>query len=464
MYRKNLHSTTGISPVKSNQLNYSNIFSFSAFDRIISQKGNRPSAVAFLLLITALLFVGCESPGSVGEGIGTGEESVETTNLIVDTYSVLKENSYSGRLQYTALGYFEDPVFGTINSVALLKPDISRAQADTLKHGDKMYLRLILSSSFYGNENSTSSFEVFEAGEIWRGTQLRYNNQVSVNYSSKVGEFQVADEDTLEIEMSREWSDRFIDFYNESASNRDSLYVRNFPGLAIVPSENNQKIHFLKHAEEEEGDLVTGFLVESFTESDDDENGNGNGEDNGDENDDNGDAEEEEEGIETIRLRDWGASFIRTDEQEVEENIVLHSTERVLKIETDLPVQDLRNKNIVNAQLILTKDENSLGQSPGIVRPGADLVRINVFNGQPRDLMAEIFTVDPVFFAVLEDNQDTFKIDITDHILDKIHGDTADRNLFLTIQNVDGIIYSSSFIGSDGPDNLKPRIVITSVR
>jgi hypothetical protein len=485
MYRKNLHNTTGISPVKSNPLNYSNVFSINNKSKFLN-KGSRSSVVAFLLLITALIFLGCESPGTVGEGIGTGEESVESLTVNVENYEILEENTYSGRLAYTALGYFEDPVYGTLKSIALLKPSISRGQVDTLQHGDKMYLRLILSSNVYGDENSVSSFDIYEADEIWRGTQLRYNSEIEVNYSSKVGEFQIADEDTVEIEMSQEWTDRYIDYYNETASNRDSLFVQNFPGLAIVPSENNQKIHFLRHAEEEEGDLVTGFLVESFAETDEDDengNGNGNGDDNGnDNNDDNGDDNDndndndngdngeddengvEEDGRERLILRDWGASFVRSNAPENAGNLVMHSAERVLRIGTDVPVDDLKNKNIVNAQLILTKDNSPNEMYPNITRPLNDLIRINVFNREPRDIMAEIFTVDPAFFATIEDDEDTFKIDITDFILDKVYGDVEDKMLYLTIQNVNGILYSSTFFDSQARDDLKPRIVITAVR
>ncbi len=415
---------------------------------------------AFLILIFSVtIFMGCESPGLVGDDIITEDDTIETFTYIVDDLNILQENAFSGRLPNTALGHLQDPLYGTIKSTALLKPEISRAQVDTILDNTKIFLRLIFNSTIYGNESSVSEFEIFEAGEIWRGNQLRYNREIEVDFGSKVAEFQVAQQDTVIIELSEEWTQKFAGYLNNDSADRDSLYRNNFPGLAIVPSENNQKVRFLKNIPQEEGELITSFLVDTTSAQliDPDENGE---EDNGN----NADPV-----LAQLGVRDWGASFIRTNEPEYETGIVLHNGERALLIDVSIPKDVLKTKNIVNAQLVMSKDFGPESLFPGILRPRTNLARVYVFNQKPADLMGEIYTTrvldNPnVFTAILGEDEETFRMDITQHILNEVYGSIENRKPFLTIQNINGLIYSSRFYDANAPDNLKPRIVITTLK
>lgn len=415
---------------------------------------------AFLILIFSVtIFMGCESPGLVGDDIITEDDSIETFTYIVDDLNILQENAFSGRLSNTALGHLQDPLYGTIKSTALLKPEISRAQVDTILDNTKIFLRLIFNSTIYGNESSVSEFEIFEAGEIWRGNQLRYNREIEVDFGSKVAEFQVAQQDTVTIELSEEWTQKFANYFNNDAADRDSLYRNNFPGLAIVPSENNQKVRFLKNIPQEEGELITSFLVDTTSAQliDPDDNGE----------DDNGNNATEPE-LALLDVRDWGASFTRTDEPEYDTGIVLHNGERALLINVSIPIDSLKTKNIVNAQLVMTKDFGPESLFPGVLRPRTNLARMHVFNQAPADLMGEIFTfgqTNPnVFTAILDEGEETFRMDITQHILDEVYGRIETRKPYFTIQSINGIIYSSRFYDANAPENLKPRIVITTLK
>ncbi|TVR18792.1 MAG: DUF4270 family protein, partial [Balneolaceae bacterium] len=453
MYPKNLHNTTGISPAKISRQSYLHFF-LEYFT-----KGSRSSIAAFLLL-AAFTFMGCDSPGSVGEEIISGSDGVTAESLFPENFTVLDQNTFSGRLPNTALGHIDDPVYGKITSTALIKPGLSRAIVDTIREDDSVYLKLIFQSEVYGNRNSVSNFTIYEANEIWRGNQLRYNLEVDVNFARQIGAFEVSDEDTVLVELEDMWLQEYISFFNSAEANRDSLYRNTFKGLAIVPSESNQKIRFLRHLAQEQGGAITSILVESPEQPDD--NGDGDGDE---ENGENGnDEEEEEEQLRFIDLRDWGASFTRSVFTTDENVLTVHNTENVVKFLPDLPVDRLSSRNIVNARLILSKDTRAESMYPAILRPRANQLRAHLFTSEPADLPGEIFTRDARFVSVIEEDEDTFSIDITEYILDEIFGDSPGRALYLTIQSVNGIIYSTTFYDQNGPENKRPRLVITSVR
>jgi len=455
MYRKNLPIITGKFPAKINRFNCSKYDSgFWNGIHFFSTKGSRFSIAAFLLLITAFLSVACETPGSVGNDIVEDDENVLSETLFLDDYSIIEENSFSGRLANTPVGYFEDPLFGTINSVALLKPSITTSDVDSIREEDSMSLRLVFDSIIYGDSLASSEYEIYEVGEIWRGAQLRYNNEVSINMANKVADFEIsATQDTMIVELSDSWTRKFAEFFNpvpgQSPAVRDSTYINNFPGLAIVPSRQNKNIRFLKTqitddtSDDGEEEVITSFLHESMLQ-------------------DGGDEDEDDSGPEIIDVRDWGASFTREGESNNFGDFFLHNSERALKIHPNIP-DKFSSKNIVNAQLILSKNINPQKSTPGVVRPNTNLLRAHVFDEEPSDVMAEIFTSEPNFATSLDDTSNAFLMNITQFVLDDAFGDVEDRLLYLTIQSVNGLIYSTHFFDPASDDLRKPRIVITYV-
>ena len=454
MYRKNLPIITGKFPAKINSFNCSQNNS-SFFDRTHrnSNKGSRFSVAAFLLLISAFLSTACESPGSVGDDIVDDDENVVSETVYLNDYSIIQENSFSGRLVNTAVGSVEDPLYGTMRSVALLKPSISTTEVDTILQNDTITLRLIFNEEIYGDSLATSNYEIYEVGEIWRGAELRYNEEVPINMNNQIAQFQVqATQDTVIVDLSQDWTDKFAEFFNSdpdlSSAERDSIYINNFPGLAIVPSAGNQNIRFLKTLETEEEvpdeeELITSFLFESTVQEDDDD-------------------DEEDDGPDIIELRDWGASFIREDGSEDFGEFFLHNSERALKFQPDLP-EELASKNIVNAQLILSKNTNPQQNTPFVARPNTNLLRAHVFNDEPSDVMAEIFTTPHNFATSLNDTSNAFLMDVTQYVLNGVYGGLTDQSLYLTIQSVNGIVYSSYFFDPNSEDFRKPRLVITYV-
>ena len=264
---------------------------------------------------------------------------------------------------------------------------------------------------------------------------------------SKIGEFEMAGEDTVLVPLSDTWAAKFAQFFNLDTDDRDSLYIRNFPGVAIVPLEGNQNIRFLKNNftdPDSNTEQITSFVL----------------------NPRDGEEEEDDDDLQDrlISVRDWGGSFTRTSEPEFESTFTIHNSETVLKLQITLPETELADKNILDAKLILTKSASSL-LPPGFERPLTDLIRANEFAEEPEDIMAEIFSSNPTFFVALEDDESqTFKLDITQHIVDKIYGEDLNRKLYLTTETVVGTLYSARFFNSTTADSTKPRLVITYVQ
>jgi hypothetical protein len=172
--------------------------------------------------------------------------------------------------------------------------------------------------------------------------------------------------------------------------------------------------------------------------------------------------EEEDTGPEIISVRDWGASFIRNNGSEEFGDFYLHNSERVFRFQPNLP-EDLASKNIVNAQLILSKDNAPQKNTSFVARPNTNLARVHVFDEQPNDVMAEIFTTETPYVTMLSDTSSAFLMNITQPILNEVYGEVKDRGFYVTIQTVNGLIYSSHFFDPNSADIRKPRIVITYV-
>jgi len=408
-----------------------------------SYKGGHFLTSAFILLLTLATLSGCDTSGSVGSDIISDEGGTSTTTVDVDNITLLDTPTFSGRLPHSSIGLFEDPAYGRLESSAVIKPVISKAQVDTLTESNSMLLKLIFNPTVYGNENTVSEFEIFEVDEVWRGTQLRYGDDLAINRQNKVGEFLLtADEDTATVELSDEWKESFAEFFNSISADRDSTYRQNFTGLAIVPSQNNEVIRFLKHAAEEEEDEITSFIVRSTSVNDD------------------GEEVIEDE---ILDARDWASVFSRSNEPPSNNSFIVHNTNNVLRIKIELPLEELSGRNIVNAQLFLYKNSIPENSTPSITRPALTQVRAHIFDEQPDDVMADIFTTNANFFTNTDEDEDElFNINITQFVLDEVYGSQENRELYITIQSVNGILYSTRFFGTSD-DTLNPKIVITTV-
>lgn len=450
MYLKNLLTITGRSPEKTSDL-FVDFLTLKNKNEDFASKGSRCSVAAFLLLCIVLTAAGCDSPAPVGSDLDPDKEDITTQTFGSGSISTINANSYTGHLVYSSIGYVEDPAYGTLKAAALLKPSISKSEADSIGDDDELILKLVFEDVIYGDEAATSTFEIFEVDGPWRGNELKFGDEVAIDFSSKVAEFDVSDQDTIEVTLGSEWTQKYLEFYNASAD-RDSLYKHNFRGIAIVSSESNSKLHYLSHELDIEENsnpnqppvtipgTAVSMLVSRSEPSDDDE---------------------DEDLI--LSMRDWGTTITRTNEPAYTENYVLHAPETVLKVDLDFPKDELESNTIVNAQLIFGVDPSPAENYPSVVRPEVTTMRGFALPEEPSDLRDELFLNNARLPGTYDEDLNIFTVDITDYILNDIFGDNEPRDIYISLPE-DGLMYSTQLFDENGPENMQPRLVITSVK
>ena len=438
MYQINSQNTTGQSP--ETRINYSEP---NTYRNLISSaiKGSRSWISAFMVLITFLSISGCDNEGVVGEGLNPGGERIETNTYFINNIEVLEGNSFSGRLGNSAVGIVDDPAYGTIISSSLLKPTINPTGVDEMQQNYTLKLQIEFNPLKYGEENSVSEYEIYEISERWRGQQITYNNPILIDVDSqRLGSFQVTDETSVEVAIDEDWVDRYRKYFNSEAADRDSVYRFQFHGLAVVPANQNRKIDFMRHepaSSDTAGTRITRFLMHN----------------------------EQDSLIADIPLLDFGTSMERTDVPERDGNFVLHNTmENILKVDLGIDPEEFRGKEIVNAQIIFDIDPTpSNTVPPGFTRPGTDLVRYHFFRSDPLDLSSELFARSPANFASLNEEQQQFKLNVSNYFIDTMFGDIELTPLYFTNQSNNGLFYSTTLLGTEAPENQRPRLIITTI-
>ncbi len=440
MYRKNSQTTTGQSPEK--RTNKLSLFQPTGDTSVCSRikKGSRSAITAFMVLALFFSISSCENEGVVGGELTDGEERVETTTYDVDDISIVSDNGFSGLLAYSAMGIVNDPVYGTVTSSSLLKPSITQNEIEDFAGDYSLNIVLQFIPRSYGDSTSTSQYNIYEIDERWRGREIQYNDPVAINESTLIGSFQVSDEDSITVPINPNYTERFRQFFNDTTALRDSLYRFEFPGIAIVPEDQNTKIDFLRHQgaiDDTSSTAVTRFIVENSEDS----------------------------VVATLPVLDHGNSMNRTNIPDNTDGFVLHNTmENILNVGLDFESEQFDGKEIVNAQLIFNVDTGPENTSPvGFTRLDNDLLRGHTFDTEPLSLHSEIFVQDADVGGILDEEEDVYRISVTQYILDQIYGETESTPLYITNQANNGLYVSTKLMGTDAPENLRPRLIITTI-
>jgi len=443
MYQTNSQNITGQSPEK--KINSSNSFRSPVHRNLLIpvKKGSRSLITAFMVLGLLVIFSGCDNEGIVGEGLNPPAERVVTTTYDIDDIEIIEDNGFSGRLTNSAMGIVDDPVYGLITSSALLKPSINVEDLDEIPEDYRVRLKIEVNPLKYGNELSVSEYNIYEINQRWRGREITYNTPVSYDDTNLLGTFQLTDESSLEVDLDQDWVIRYKEHFNSESSERDSLYRFEFPGLAIVPANQNQKIDFIRtqsSATSNDNDTtetrITRFLVEN----------------------------EQDSLIADVPLLDHGTSMVRSNHPD-SDDLVLHNTmEHIMKVDLGLDPQEFESKEIVNAQLVFTINSEPDNTAPGgFLRPQPELIRAHFFGSEPLDLASEIFTRSASVGANLSEEEQQFKVNVTSYFVDKLFGQANRTPLYFSLQTNNGLFYSTTLHGINAPENVRPRLIVTTI-
>ncbi len=442
MYHKNSQTTTGQSPETMNKNSTEQHAPPFHFISNSVKKGSRSLIAAFLFLPLALSSISCEDSGMVGSGIDTDDEKITTTEIEITDLEILSGNGFSGQLGSSSLGQVEDPFFGDLFSIALLKPSITLdPDLETFDDDFEMRLRLVFNPLKYGDETSVSEYNIYEANQRWRGREITYNTPISFDETNLIGSFNVTDETSVDVDLNEEWVNRYRDFYNSEAADRDSVYNFEFPGLAIVPANQNERMDFLRHqpaSSDTAGVRITRFIIENV-----------------------------EDTVQIdMPLMDWASSMTRSNAPEsTDEYFVLHNTlENVLKLTLDIDEDQFVGQDIINAQMVFYTDPDVESTTPvSFNRPNPTLLRAHIFDTEPLDVTAEIFTSQAISSSTKNSDEGAYQVNVTNNLLSNLYGDRDLLPIYFSLQNTNGLLYSSQFINENGPANRTPRLIITTI-
>ncbi|WP_421773217.1 DUF4270 family protein [Gracilimonas sp.] len=386
------------------------------------------------LLTLVIIFNGCEDPGSVGS------DFVERPRLTFDTLSIsqteaLSYNAYSGRLSFIPFGKYSDQLFGEVDVLSLVQPSINPPVDDSIDVDENFQLKMRIqldSLPHYGDTLSQSNFNIYEISSDWRGRSIRIDDEIQ--YSNQVGSFTVGDEEDIIVDLSQDWVDRYKNFYfNESASS-DSLYANQMKGLALVADQNNSRISFARTSN-------FNFMIVNGVESDTTD-------------------------TISVPLMDWGFTLERTGAVNSPNTFPLHSTlEGMMKITmpNDVLKEESQSENIIRADLVFYEAEDEMSQSLSANHNRPPVNFLNLY------LEPDIEPVYEYQFGATIGSSDTdigdgvFKINITNYVNSVLFGEQSEDELVIGTRSTPGQLRSTLIYDFTAPENLRPKLIITSL-
>lgn len=389
------------------------------------------------LIAVTIIFIGCDDPGSVGsEYVNKPELTFDTLNI--EQAEALNYNGYSGRLGFIPTGQYSDALFGDITVTSLLKPNRTPSIPDSIEVEDDFALKLMVrvdSLEAYGDTLSTSNFAIHEITSTWRGNALTIDDKIEVG--DQVGQFSLdANQKEAVVDLSDAWVNEYKNWYNSTDTNADSSYNYGFGGLAIVSEQGNSKISFVRSD-------VSNFMLINGMESDTTDTVN-------------------------IAFRDHGFVLDRggAEEQMPANTFPVHTTlEGMLKVA--LPIdsleQEIQTSNIIRADLVVYEAVEELESSlpANHQRLGLSVLNLDVLE-----------TIDPVYeyqFGEVDfggssaSDEPYYKVNITNYVNNVLYGSEERDELILGAGSASGAIRSSLFYGITAPEDVRPKIIITSL-
>ena len=403
--------------------------------------GKAPSILIILASMLMLQVAGCSDSGSVGGGLpGTGSQ-IESDSLEVSGVQVETIVPFSGAINFFSVGQFQDPLFGDLNAVGYIKP-VLPAKDNDFFFGSNMTLQLAINdNTIYGDTLSAARYDLIELAEIYRGTSFRLNDELEFSPAPVVGSFTVQNnEDSVAVSLSSRWVSKYREFYNSEDADRDSLYRRQFLGLAIVP-QNSAKIISINAVESRFR------VIESFI----------------------GDPEEADVDTLNIGFRESAYGLDRTNvpANDPSTSKIYSTLEQVLKFDFDFSFENLGSRNITRAELLFYRDNLALNQSlaqigASAMRPMDGNLRLYLLEGD--ELPQSIEAGTPIATGSYQPEDEAYHINITQAVRTQFFNNLdSDQMFYVTFGQNNGIIRSTVLFNSQAGAANQPKVIITSV-
>lgn len=385
-------------------------------------------------LMGALLLVGCENPGSVGSGFLDADTRVITDTLQFSDLQEQSFDSWSGDHDFFSVGEFNDPLFGNLRSVGYLKPTLpgNSAENDFLSDAEMKLQLHIDQQEVYGDSNAAVQYDVMEVGELWRGVAMTLEDRLALDQSYTVGSFTAGKDETVTVDLSGSFVDRYREFYLSLEENRDSLYRYSFFGLALVPRDSGKMIPI--DVED------TQFLVYN-------------------------------PGLDTLNfgLSSWAYSLERTNRPDLPAGRTpVHSTlENVFSFDLQALQEAVGSVNLSRVELVIYEDsvrmDNTLDQvSASSGRPDVKFLRLHrVEKGTTPEAL------DPgsaLARGAFNPKDAAFHFNITDFVRTGGLEASTGFDFYITGPAHNGIIRSSLIFNNEAPAERRPKLIVTSIQ
>lgn len=387
------------------------------------------------LLVLPVLLSSCEDPGSVGSSFTQNDGEVSIDTVQVEGIESEQLNSYSGQLPFLSPGRFDDPLFGEVEIISLLRPSIASATSeDEMEEDANMKLRLFVNNDLtYGDSTASATYDLFELDQTWRGGEWKLSDEPTIMENAQVGSFSVDEEDSIDVTLEGDWVDEYREFFNSEETDKDSLYRAQFPGLAVVPS-NAAKLSPI--------DMDSSRVI----------------------------IENEEDTLE-YTFRDGANSLTRENEADVPgDTRTVHNTlEEVLSFEMDLTEENIGSLDVSRVELVFYEDNETLSNTISEVSGPAQRTpydAASLFLAEPGDLPSAVDPGDPLGDeAEYRESDHSFRFNITEIVKQNmVDGIPEDQQFYLRLQSNDGTLRSSLFHTEDAPEGKKPILIVTSVK
>jgi len=343
-------------------------------------------------------------------------------------------NYYSGDFQFFSAGEYDDPLFGNIRATGMIKPDLPAAASDSLTENSKMSMRLVLGGSqVYGDSLANQTFDVYEIDELWRGRTFKLYDNIALDQANgPITSFTVGSEDSLDVPLPQEWVDKYRAYTD--TTNADSLYERDLFGLALVPTNDSNKI-IAPNLNATRFSVINPVAEDTF-------------------------------GIGTDR---WAYMLERGSSSLPQSSVAIHSTkEQVLSFSLDLSSFDVRAPDIARAELVLYQnnelmDQSMQSESPSTNRPVVESVQLHLVN--PDQLPENIIPGNPIANGFYSTADEAFHFALTSQVQNILTNDNVlENNEFVVTLTTNGIIRSSVIYTDEAPADKQPKLIITSLK
>ncbi|MFN1835679.1 hypothetical protein AB2B38_010485 [Balneola sp. MJW-20] len=387
-----------------------------------------------LTMLSVLIFSGCEEPGGIG-GQFYESSKVQVDTVLINGFTVEQFNAYTGGTDAAAAalgGKVSDPVYGDFEAQTLVKPNANRQAAiDRIDDSFILKLRLTVDSTYqWGNADENFGYTIYENTQFWRGATLQSEDQVTYDEATPVATFNRLDlnNNFYEVELSEEYSDKFLEFYNDDSPENDSLWNFGEYGLSIVPDPSNNVVESFRFGQ---SDLI---VIDAFADD-----------------------------TTQLILQDWGYLYENVNRPAYTDNTVLsNSLDDVYRINLTDAINNIEPDNIVKTELVFYEDTTQLVNTEGPLfrRPETVLLNAQFDLGEFPEIALQLDNA--AFRGFKDDEEGSFRFDITFYANDVIYAGFQGEDFYIYPAFRGGNL-TNTLLFNEQSGARSPRLIITSI-